>query len=73
MARTNRNQYPLRRVVGYGLNEHGGETETLECGHVVPRLSDIYGPTNAFRRRCRQCFDVDKPKPPGTMPANGDA
>ena len=46
---------PLRRVVAEGANEHGVATETLECGHTIRRKSDIYGPTNAYRRRCRHC------------------
>ena len=49
---------PLRRVVADGANEHGVATETLECGHTIRRKSDIYGPTNAYRRRCRHCRDA---------------
>lgn len=49
---------PLRRVVSEGANEHGVATETLECGHTVRRKNDIYGPTNAYRRRCRFCRDT---------------
>ena len=49
---------PLRRVVAEGANEHGVPTETLECGHTIRRKSDIYGPTNAYRRRCRHCRDA---------------
>ncbi len=56
-VKTNRNRYPLRKVVGHGVNEHGGHTETLECGHAVRRLNDIIGPTNANRRRCRYCYE----------------
>jgi hypothetical protein len=48
---------PLRRVVAEGTNKHGVATETLECGHTILRKSDIYGPTNAYRRRCRHCRD----------------
>ncbi len=48
-------KYPLRRIVSEGLSEHGVQTETLECGHVVHRREDIYGPTNAYARRCRKC------------------
>lgn len=57
MKRTNAQALlaPLRRVIGEGVNEHGVETETLECGHVVRRKSDIIGPTNAYKRRCRFC------------------
>lgn len=49
---------PLRRVVSEGANEYGVATETLECGHTVRRKNDIYGPTNAYRRRCRHCRDA---------------
>lgn len=49
---------PLRRIVSEGANEHGVATETLECGHTIRRKSDIYGPTNAYRRRCRHCRDA---------------
>lgn len=49
---------PLRRVIAEGANEHGVATETLECGHTIRRKSDIYGPTNAYRRRCRYCRDA---------------
>ena len=40
-----------------------GIKEVYECGHAYPQKSDIYGPTNAYRRRCRGCRDgepVDK-------------
>lgn len=47
--------YPLRRIVSEGVNEHGVQTETLECGHTIHRKRDIYGHTNAYRRRCRHC------------------
>lgn len=57
-AHTDRNRYPLRRVVGYGLGEYGEEVERLECGHIVRRRCDIFGPTNAVRRRCRWCFNA---------------
>ena len=46
---------PLRKVVSEGVNAHGVETETLECGHVIRRKHDLMGPTNAYRRRCRKC------------------
>ena len=46
---------PLRRIVSEGVNEHGGQTETLECGHTILRKHDLMGPTNAVRRRCRKC------------------
>ena len=46
---------PLRRVVAEGVNEHGVQTETLDCGHVIHRKQDAFGHTNAYRRRCRHC------------------
>lgn len=49
---------PLRRVVSEGATEHGVATETLECGHTIRRKTDIYGPTNAYRRRCHYCRDA---------------
>lgn len=47
---------PLRKVVSEGVNEYGVQTETLECGHTIHRKQDIYGPTNAYSRRCRHCL-----------------
>lgn len=46
---------PLRKVMSEGVNEHGVQTETLECGHTIRRKKDLFGHTNAFRRRCRHC------------------
>ena len=51
---------PLRKVVAEGANEHGAQTETLECGHTIRRKSDLFGHTNAYRRRCRLCRDAAK-------------
>jgi hypothetical protein len=63
-------KYHLRKIVGRKtgaeLNKELGTSqyyatilyEHLECGHYQPPVSDIYGETNAYRRRCRQC-----PKP----------
>lgn len=31
--------------------------EELECGHILPPKKDIYGTTNAYRRRCWKCRD----------------
>jgi len=50
------NRAPLRKIVGYERNQVGSEIDVLECGHKVHRKHDIYGPTNAIRRRCRQCY-----------------
>lgn len=45
--------------------------EVYECGHKAVRKSDIYGPTNANRRRCHQCRDG---KPPSSaLKADADA
>lgn len=46
---------PLRRIVAEGENEHGVQTETLECGHTIRRKRDLIGFTNAVRRRCPKC------------------
>lgn len=56
MASKPKNLGPLRKIVSEGANEHGVHTETLECGHTIHRKQDIYGYTNAFRRRCRHCL-----------------
>jgi hypothetical protein len=47
---------PLRVVVERFFDPHSGERERLACGHVIHRKEDIYGPTNAYRRRCLQCL-----------------
>lgn len=51
------NKRPLRTIVDTFTNEHGSIMERLECGHAQVRKSDIYGPTNAYRRRCRKCAE----------------
>ena len=64
MARTTTTA-PLRRIVREFTEtiENGDgcraqlPREKLECGHVVAVRQDIYGPTNAYRRRCRRCGD----------------
>lgn len=53
---------PLRNIVKR-INEErisGGtvytvEIEVLECGHEQLRKQDMYGYTNAYRRRCKKC------------------
>lgn len=50
---------PLRKVVEEFQTPEGFERERLECGHVVNRKQDHYGPTNAYRRRCRFCQPVE--------------
>lgn len=54
---TGRAAGPLRKIVREFVDERGLEREELECGHVLSRKSDIIGPTNAYRRRCRHCRD----------------
>lgn len=49
---------PLRLVVVSGTSE-----ELYECGHRALRKQDIYGFTNAYKRRCRRCRDGELPKP----------
>lgn len=55
---------PLRKIVGYvkesiGHHDTLGEMfidrEELECGHIIPIKQDMFGETNATRRRCRKC------------------
>jgi len=54
---------PLRKIVDRPMVSIGNDGETeyfmrkelLECGHIVSPKQDIYGPTNAARRRCPQC------------------
>ena len=53
-----RNTGPLRKIVGHVQIQFLGVMvwrEQLECGHLVVERQDIYGPTNASRRRCRKC------------------
>lgn len=55
---------PLRKVVGWvevdtGAMMYGKPVKVwrqkLECGHLKLEGRDIYGPTNAERRRCHKC------------------
>lgn len=49
---------PLRKITGYeNIPVLGGylQYEILECGHKQSVKTDIYGETNANRRRCRKC------------------
>ncbi len=45
-----------------GFTEGGTEIlarrEVLLCGHIVRVVEDIYGETNAYRRRCRKCGNL---------------
>lgn len=56
-------KYPLRKVVEQFRNKHGAWMERLECGHEVHEREDIYGPTNAYRRRCSKCGEMTKETP----------
>ncbi len=41
--------------------------EELECGHIVSEKQDIYGRTNAERRRCWRCLkEASEPGTPTT-------
>lgn len=51
---------PLRRITDYFTPVTGGRMiEVLECGHQQSRKEDIYGPTNAYRRRCHRCLAAE--------------
>ena len=59
---------PLRRIVGHrwvvcAVDGYGVEREVmhevLECGHTQLEKEAIYGRTNAYRRRCGQCLEVE--------------
>jgi hypothetical protein len=57
---------PLRKIVGTVGREIAPGVrvvyEQLECGHEQREKQDIYGPTNAYRRRCRQCPSIARKK-----------
>ena len=46
---------PLRKIVGTRGDFPLRPFEILECGHEQRQKTDIYGPTNAYARRCRKC------------------
>jgi len=55
---------PLRKIIDWWpLGSFPGTPlqELLECGHIVLQRSDIIGPTNAVRRRCKKCRRGDPP------------
>jgi len=64
---------PLKKILARAVfppgfpHSHDLETtckipyEVLECGHIQLPVSDIYGETNAYRRRCRACQRKDLP------------
>lgn len=53
--RARKTDYPLRKVLRRYESKAGPDMELLECGHRMPRPSDMRGPTTASRRRCRLC------------------
>lgn len=54
----NKNKYPLRKIIDYINDENGFQMEVLECGHKQYPVRDIYGETNAYRRRCKKCYQT---------------
>lgn len=51
-----RGMKPLRKIVATLRDEKTGRIiERLECGHEQKQKTDIYGPTNAYPRRCAKC------------------
>ncbi len=57
MRKRNTNtKYRLRKIVRYYTNYWGTIIEVLECGHEQAERQDIYGATNAYRRKCRNCL-----------------
>jgi hypothetical protein len=61
---------PLRKVlgiIGWKIEDRPGSAvvshELYECGHHYRQKEDIYGPTNAYRRRCTHCANGKEPKP----------
>jgi hypothetical protein len=41
--------------------------EKLECGHIVRIKEDIYGQTNAYKRRCRFCREANQQTTTSTL------
>lgn len=48
---------PLRKITGHRCHPRNSAVivEVLECGHWLNIKTDIYGETNAYRRRCWKC------------------
>ena len=65
------NRDPLRKIVGtvYLPLVDGSDTtfrhEQLECGHAMLPKSDMFGETNASRRRCWKCAKEQEMKSDG--------
>lgn len=53
---------PLREVMQAWTDANGMERESLSCGHIVTRKQDIFGSTNAYKRRCKQCLKETQAK-----------
>ena len=52
-------RWPLRKIVEEFSEQKGLieiAMERLECGHAIRRKSDLFGVTNAYKRRCQQCY-----------------
>lgn len=52
---------PLRKIVSEYTDHLNRTIEVLECGHEQARKSDMYGLTNAYRRRCHKCACANHP------------
>lgn len=65
---TSMQKAPLKKVVAYTYRELAcGDgiiaripIEILECGHEVVQKQDMYGYTNAYKRRCIKCLEEIK-------------
>lgn len=62
-----RKYYPLRKIVReFTIKTNDGiytlyrPMEELECGHIVRQKTDIYGTTNAYKRRCKECGSLNE-------------
>ena len=64
--RTNRNKYPLRKIVDGKVTIGTLDYELLECGHAgcafVVVNNDMYGTKSANSRRCRKCYEAQNSK-----------
>jgi len=68
MKKGQKHTKPLRKIVREYVGKYefkdgtlssvDTRLEELECGHVVRQKEDIYGPTNAYSRRCNKCPDI---------------
>lgn len=59
---------PLKKIIGcVGMPMEGAAylrpRELLECGHCQGAVQDIFGETDAVRRRCRGCASGMPVKP----------